>query len=67
MTIQGSQAVMIHNLRFGYKSIGNLTDKDLEDVMEYNLPEDVMGMCFTEIRGRRQTNLEKERGSHEPT
>lgn len=48
---------LIWDIRFGLKPISELSDTELVEMMDYNIPQDVMDMCFTEIRERRQKNL----------
>lgn len=62
MTIEGSQAATIHNLRFGYKNIEEFDDRDIVAIMGYNLPSDVMLLCLAEIKRRRCKNLAKSSG-----
>ncbi len=57
MAIEGSQVATIHNLRFGYKDIADYDDRDIVALMDYNLPHDVMSLCFAEIGCRRLKNL----------
>ena len=66
MAIEGSQVAVIHNLRFGYKDIADFNDRDIVALMDYNLPHDVMSLCFAEIGRRRYKNL-GERQTHEQT
>lgn len=57
MAIEGNQAATIHGLRFGYKNIEDFDDCDIEAIMDYCLPHDVMSLCITEIARRRCRNL----------
>jgi len=49
--------LVIHNLRYGYTDIKELTNKNIVNIMDYYLPEDVMQLCVDEIARRRKENL----------
>lgn len=50
---------LIHDVRFGITALSELSNTELLELMDYNIPQDVIEMCFTEIRDRRQQNLKK--------
>ncbi len=52
---------LIYDVRFGIRSLSELSNTELLELMDYFIPHDVMEMCFTEIRDRRQKNLKKEK------
>ena len=52
-----SMGELIYRVRFGLKPITDFANQELLELMDYNISQDVMDMCFTEIRDRRQQNL----------
>lgn len=50
---------LIYNLRYGHSNIKDLTDAELETLLDYYLPEDVRALCFLDIYNRRELRLSK--------
>lgn len=48
---------IIFNIRYGIKSIKDLSNQELNNIMDYNLPYDVFELCCNDIRRRRKENL----------
>lgn len=51
---------IICDLRYGLRNIVDFTDEELENLIDYNLPEDVMYLCFADIKRRREERLSKQ-------
>lgn len=60
--------LLIHRLRFGKVAVESLSDNQLLEVLDFNLPHDVMDLCLRDICRRRNINLDKlSDAENEPT
>ncbi len=48
---------LVFDVRFGNKTIKDLTDSQIEELMDYNIPSDVWDICMADISRRRKENL----------
>lgn len=53
----GNVKQLIYDLRYGHKNIVDLSDDELENLLDYNLPEDVRNLCTGNIYDRRERRL----------
>lgn len=50
---------LIYDVRFGNKAIKDLTNSQIDELMDCNIPSDVWAICMVEIARRRKENLER--------
>ncbi len=56
-----SKNALIRNVRFGRQDLRDFSDDEVVDLMDYNVPYDVMGLCLEEIKRRRDQGLAAKR------
>ncbi len=56
-----SKRALIHNIRLGYHDLQDLEDDALVNLIDYDLPGDVIDLCLRETARRRDQRLAKKR------